>query len=90
MRADKKHISNLINILRKNKEPIFVDRYAWSCSNEVSAMKWLSHKKFLRYKIDGRYFKIYRSKYFYDILDKTKLLSEDGIIKFLKTGVEIK
>lgn len=86
MRADKKYISSLINVLMKNKEPILIDRYAWSNSDDVSAMKWLSHKKFLRYKFYGRYFKIYRSKYFYDILDKTKLLSEDEIIKFLKIG----
>ncbi len=86
MSVNKKYVSNLINILMKNKEPILIDRYAWSCSDEVSAMKWLSHKKFLKYKIYGRYFKIYRSKYFYDILNKTKLLSEDEIIKFLKIG----
>ena len=87
MSVNKKNISLLIKCLIKIKAPMYIDKYLWRNSDDIDAMKWLSHKKFLRYKNIGRHFKIYRSKHFYEIFEKIKGLNENEIIKFLKMEV---
>lgn len=84
MSVNRKNISFLIKYLIKIKTPLYIDKYVWRNSDDIEAMIWLSHKKFLRYKNIGRHFKIYRSKHFYEIFEEIKGLNENEIIKFLK------
>lgn len=76
-------IKGTIEYFMKHKEPIYCDAYKWSSIEEQQATRWLGRKKFIRYKIEGDSYKMWRSKHFYDIWDKIKDLTPKGVYRFL-------
>ena len=76
-------IRSTIEYFMNNKEPIYCDAYKWGSYEEQHATRWLGKKKFIRYKREGDYYKMWRSKLFYEIYDEIKELSPEKIRKYL-------
>lgn len=76
-------IKSFIEYFMKNKEPIYCNAYKWGDYEAQYAVRWLYHKKFIRYKIEGDYYKVRRSAHFYQIWEKIKDLTPEGVRRFL-------
>ena len=82
-------IRSIINHFLSSKEPLYTHAYMWRNYDNQSAVHWLSNKKFVKYRKEGEYYKVTRSKTFYDIYEEIKDMGVNEIMHYLKDKFKV-